>query len=109
MAGADSFGSTPRMLVLTIWRKQALEMQGVPRSGKELYDQKAEEILEEFGTAQPVRAAGEEAVIGYAVETGGHLRAKLVARKGTDVLTMQLNGADRDAFEAIAVKVADAM
>ncbi len=109
MSDADSFGRAPRMLVLTVWRKAALDMQGQTMSGAALYKNEADAILEEFGAAQPVRGVGDEAVIGYIVETGGLLRARFVARKGTDVLTMQLTGADRDAFEAIAAKVVKAM
>jgi hypothetical protein len=105
---ADSTKAPP-MLVLTIWRKSALDLQGAPMSGEALYQDELGDITDEFGAAQPLYGAGDEGAIGMARDSAGALRAKIVIRKGKDVLTMQLTGADIATFEAIARTVARAM
>jgi hypothetical protein len=109
MAATESLGHTPRMLVFTVWRKKALDMQGATMSGRALYEDEVGDIHEEFGAIHSLHGVGEEARIAYAVDTGGELRAKVVALKGADVLTMQLTGADRQQLETIAVKVSEKM
>jgi hypothetical protein len=102
-------GATPRMLVFTVWRKSALELQGAAMTGRDLYANEVANIVEEFGSAAPFYGAGDEAQYGAAVANGGALRAKIVVRKGDSVMTMQINGADKASFEDIARKVAHAM
>lgn len=109
MAETKSLGETPRMLVFTVWRKKSLDIQGAPMSGQVLYQDDQGDIRDEFGEASPLYGAGDEGVIGFAPGDKGVMRGKIVARKGEDVLTMQLTGADRATFEDIARKIAKAM
>jgi hypothetical protein len=109
MADIKSLGETPRMLVFTVWRKKSLTMQGAPMSGISLYEDEVGDIHEEFSAAQPLYGVGEEGVIGFEPGNKGLMRGRIVARKGEDVLTMQITGADKATFEAIARKVSAAM
>lgn len=109
MAANENFSNNPRMLVFTVWRKGALDMQGATMSGRALYVHEVKEISEEFGAVHAVPGVGEDARIGFGLGAAGELRAKIVAVKGSDVLTMQLTGADRAQFEAIAARVAESM
>lgn len=109
MAATQSIGAEPRMLVFTVWRKSALDLQGAPLSGAELYAHNVADITREYGTVAPLYGVGDEAVIGVSAAAQGGLDGNVVARKGADVLTMQLHGADRATFEELARKVAKAM
>src|SRR5262249_11336792 len=109
MAETKSLGENPRLLVFTVWRKKSLDMQGAPMSGQALYNDEVQDLNEEFGTAAPLYGAGDEGMIGEGKTASGEFRSKLVVRKGDDVMTAQLTGADKTAFVEIAREVAGAM
>jgi hypothetical protein len=109
MAPTQSIGTPPRMLVFTVWRKAGLERQGAPLTGHALYTHNIGDLTDDYGGASPLYGVGDEAMIGVATASKTGFEGRIVARKGEDVLTMQLTGADRATFETLARKVAGAM
>jgi hypothetical protein len=109
MASAPEIGAQARILVFTVWRKAGLDRQGASLSGPSLYAHNVGDLEDEFGAAAPLYGVGDEAMIAVAPKPKAAFEGRIVARKGEDVLTMQLTGADRASFEALARKIAKAM
>jgi hypothetical protein len=56
-----------------------------------------------------LEGVGEEALMGLTPLEDGQIEGLIIARKGQDVLSLSMRGADASAFEAAAGKLAAAM
>ena len=102
-------GKPPHIMVFTVWKKTALVRQGSALTGRELYAHYVSDLSSLYTTIEPAYGVGDEATLGFNATSGVGFDGKIIARKGDDVLTMQLTGADRATFEAVARRVTKAM
>lgn len=78
--------------------------------GKEHFDAESAKLKQAYTRVGAITEVGESALMGIGEDsTAEHFSGEIVALKGTDVLSMRIEGQDPAAFEALARAAAKAM
>jgi hypothetical protein len=99
----------PRVLVATIWRKSQMEPALAAELGASFYEDQKAALITAYAKVGALEGVGEEALMGLTPLEDGQIEGLIIARKGQDVLSLSMRGADASAFEAAAGKLAAAM
>jgi hypothetical protein len=79
-------------------------------SGKEHFETESQKLKQAYTRVGKLEGIGETALMGIGEDaTAEHFAGEIVALKGTDVLSMRIEGQDPAAFEAVARAAAKAM
>lgn len=99
----------PRVLVATIWRKARMEPALAVEMGASFYEDQKAALTTAYAKVGALEGVGEEALMGLTPLEDGQIEGLIIARKGEDVLSLSMRGADASAFEAAAARLAAAM
>jgi hypothetical protein len=79
-------------------------------AGKEHFESESQKLRRAYNRVGAIAEVGENALMGIGEDsTAEHFSGEIVALKGTDVLSMRIEGQDPAAFEALARAAAKAM
>jgi hypothetical protein len=107
---ADANASAPRRLSFTIYRKKALLERAAPHAGREFYDDEVQALREKYARVGALDQVGDAALMGVdSAANANRFSAEIVAIKGEDVLTLEVEGQDPSAFVSVAKAIAQKM
>jgi hypothetical protein len=106
--GAAAGDGLPRKMNAALWRESALRRADPRASGALFFEDQLKTLEKDFPETR-VLGAGDASVIGFGDVGDERFTGAILVRKGGDVLTMRIEGADPAAFEAAARRIVDEM
>jgi hypothetical protein len=107
--GATGADGIPRFMTAEIWRDVALRRRLPATTGALFFEAQLHALEQEYPRTRVIGTDVEAAVFGFGEVGDERFSGAILIRRGGDVLSMRIDGADPEAFERVARRISAKM